>query len=86
MAVFADRCNKPASGDLISYSGSGNSGSSSLSGTIYAANGQVTFGGSESWTLSSRIVANTVNMGISATNAFSANTNYTPQPKLLLVQ
>ena len=85
MALFADRCNVPSSGNLIDYSGSG-SNPSSLSGTIYAAQGVVHIGGNESWTLSTRIVADKVRFDNNLTNSFSVNTSYTPQPKLLLVE
>jgi Flp pilus assembly protein TadG len=85
MAVFADRCNKPASGDVIDYSGSGST-PSSLSGTIYSALGTVHFGGNEDWTLSSRIVGDKVAFDVPLTDAYSSNVNYSPQVQLLLVQ
>jgi hypothetical protein len=85
MAVFADRCNKPASGYVIDYSGTGST-PSSLSGTVYAALGTVHFGGNESWTLSSRIVGDKVAFDVPLTDTFSSNVNYTPQVQLLLVE
>jgi hypothetical protein len=57
-----------------------------LKGTLYASAGNVTIGGNESWTVDSRMVADTLKFVDSFTDTFSVNANYSPDPKLLLVK